>query len=72
MTNCRFVKVEVRRVELLSKTTSPFIPTCVPFVFKVSPVSTPKKVGAGSSQLCKFWKSPQSMTPSYPTLRLEV
>ena len=30
------------------------------------------KVGAGSSQLCKFWKSPQSMTPSYPTLRLEV
>jgi len=46
--------MEVRRVELLSKTTSPFIPTCVPFVFKISPVLTPKKVGASSSQLCKI------------------
>lgn len=51
MTNCRFVKVEVRRVELLSKITSPFIPTCVSFVFKFSSLFTPKKAGANRNQL---------------------
>ena len=51
MTNCRFVKVEVRRVELLSKITSPFIPTCVSSVFKFSSLFTPKKAGENRNQL---------------------
>ena len=61
--------MEVRRVELLSKVTSPFIPTCVSFVFNVSPVSTPKKVGANPSQPRESRDAPPGMTNPYPILR---
>lgn len=61
--------VEVRRVELLSKTASPRATTCFPFVFEISSSFTPKKVGANLDQPCKSRNTPQGMTNSYPILR---
>ena len=52
--------LEVRRVELLSKITSMYVPTSVPFVFKVSPRPRPRRSARISASLVNLGQSPQA------------
>ncbi len=55
-----FYFLEVRRVELLSKITSMYVPTSVPFEFKISSYPRPRRSARSLTSLVNLGRRPQA------------